>query len=81
MCDYLIICFSNYFGNHFGPHGTSGWSRQDTARSNAIGGVRRAAASALEGTRTESWSYKTARTADKQKCFERKLHRKEFATT
>ena len=22
MCDYLIICFSNYFGNHFRRHGS-----------------------------------------------------------
>ena len=42
-------------------------------------GVRRPVQ--LERPRTESWSYKTKRTAEKQKCFERTLHRQKFVTT
>ena len=53
----------------------------DRRRSIAIGVVRRAAASTIERHQTKSWSYKTAGTVEKQKCFERALHRKEFVTT
>ena len=60
---------------------TSGGSVVDTERSNAIGGVRRAAASTIGRPRTESWPHKRARTDEKQKCFEHTLRRKEFATT
>ena len=60
---------------------TSGGSLLDTERSNAAGGVRHAEARTLGRHRTESWSHKTARTAEKQKCFEHTLRRKEFATT
>ena len=45
------------------------------------GGVRRAAASAIGRPWTESWPCTTARTAEKQTCFERTLRRTEFATT
>ena len=59
---------------------TSGGFVLDTERITAIC-VRRAAASTLGRPRTESWSYKTGRTAEKQRCFENTLRRKEFATT
>ena len=45
----------------------------------AIGGVQRAAASTIGRHPTESWSHKTERTAEKHKCFEHTLRRKEFA--
>ena len=52
---------------------TPGGSLLGTKRSNAAGGVRHAEARALGRHRTESWSYKTARTAERQKCFEHML--------
>ena len=54
---------------------TSCWFRRGTAtaarrgRSNATGGARHAAASTIGGTRTESWLYRTARTAARRRCF------------
>ena len=62
------------------PAGRRG-SHLHTERCNAIGGVRRAAASGTGRPRLESRSYRTARTAEKQKCSEHTLRRKEFATT
>ena len=56
----------------------SGGSHQGTERSTAIGGVPRAAASAIGRPRTESWSCETARTAEKQELFEHSLRLKEF---
>ena len=40
-----------------------------------------AEATTIGRPRIESWSYKSVRTAEKQKCFEHKLRRKAFATT
>ena len=56
---------------------TPGGSRLGTDRSSATGGVRLAAASTMRRPRTESWSYKTERTAEEQKCFEPTQRRKE----
>ena len=56
---------------------TPGGSRLGTDRSSATGGVRLAAASTMRRHRTESWSYKTERTAEEQKCFEPTQRRKE----
>ena len=55
-------------------------SSGSTERSSAASGVRLAAASTIGDIRTESLSYKTARTAEKQQCFERTLHRQKFVT-
>ena len=52
-----------------------------TERSIALGGVRHVAARLIGRTPTESWSYKTARTAEKQKCFEHTRRLKESVTT
>ena len=60
---------------------TSGGFLQGTGRSNAIGGVRRAAASKIGETRTESWSYTMAGTAERQKSFVHTLRRMEYVTT
>ena len=65
---------------------TFGGSPQDTTattgrKSVVIGGVRREAARVIGGLRTGFWSYKTARTPEKHKCFEHMLHRRECATT
>ena len=48
----------------------SGGSLLDTERDNAAGGVRRAEASTIGRLQIESWSEKTARTAEKQKSCE-----------
>ena len=60
---------------------TSGGFFLHTERSNATGGVRRAEASTIGRHQIGSWSKQTARTAEKQKCFELTLPRKELATT
>ena len=59
---------------------TSGGFFLHTERSNATG-VRRAEASKIGRPQIGSWSKQTARTAEKQKCFELTLPRKELATT
>ena len=53
----------------------SGVSLLDTGTGNAAGGLRPAAVSTIGRPRTESWLYKTARTADKQQFFEHTLRR------
>ena len=55
----------------------------DRARkeSSATGCVRLAAASTIGRRRTQSWSCKTARTAEMYKCFEHTLRRMEYVTT
>ena len=66
---------------------TSGGFRRGTVtatsgrRSSATGDVRRVAVGMIGGLRTGFGSYKTARTAEKQKYFEHTLHHKELATT
>ena len=60
---------------------TSGGFFLHTERCNATVGVRRAEASTIGRPQIVSWSNKTARTAEKQKCFELTLRRKELATT
>ena len=60
---------------------TLGGSLVGTERNSVTGDVPLVAATMIGGLRTGSWSCKTARTPEKQKCFDRTLHRKECATT
>ena len=57
-----------------------GWSPLETERGSAAGGVRPVAASTMGKPRRGFWSYKTARTAEMQKCFERTRQSNEYAT-